>query len=233
MKFSSAALSAVFLLGCSYSNSNNCNAFSPAMQSSATTSTTALYSTSEETTTAPKRKGSPDGGMSQKKEDRLGFMKNPQYHRRGFKDVRPQIEATMESQYKADLVEDLKSSGNYMVEKEGVKMYLAKDFGFCWGVERSIALAYEAVEHYPDRKLHITNELIHNPEVNDSLTEMKVNLIEKEESTGIKDFSKIEEGDVVILPAFGASYEEMDMLDKKVSSKLQATKATCNLIIII
>jgi 4-hydroxy-3-methylbut-2-enyl diphosphate reductase len=82
-------------------------------------------------------------------------------------------------------------------------------------VERSIALAYEAVEHYPGKKLHITNELIHNPDVNNRLTEMNVNLIEKV-GEGKKDFSTIEEGDVVILPAFGASWEEMDMLHKKV-----------------
>ena len=84
------------------------------------------------------------------------------------------------------------------------------------GIARSIALAYEAVEHYPDKKLHITNELIHNPEVNDRLTEMNVNLIEKL-GEGKKDFEVIDDGDVVILPAFGASYEEMDFLDKKVS----------------
>ena len=77
------------------------------------------------------------------------------------------------------------------------KVFLEKDFGFCWGVERSIALAYEAVEHYPDRKLHITNELIHNPEVNDRLTDMNVNLIEKL-GEGKKDFSTIKDGDVVI-----------------------------------
>ena len=82
-------------------------------------------------------------------------------------------------------------------------------------MERSIALAYEAVEHYPDRKLHITNELIHNPEVNDRLTEMNVNLIEKL-GEGKKNFYSVGEGDVVILPAFGASYEEMDYFDKKV-----------------
>lgn len=82
-------------------------------------------------------------------------------------------------------------------------------------MERSIALAYEAVEHYPEKTLHITNELIHNPEVNDKLTEMKVNLIEKV-GEGKKDFSTIQDGDVVILPAFGASYEEMEMLNKKV-----------------
>ena len=82
-------------------------------------------------------------------------------------------------------------------------------------MERSIALAYEAVEHYPDKKLHITNELIHNPEVNDRLDAMNVNLIEKI-GDGKKDFSPIEDGDVVILPAFGASYDEMKLFDEKV-----------------
>ena len=56
---------------------------------------------------------------------------------------------------------------------------MAKDFGFCWGVERSIAMAYEARSHFPDRKLHITNELIHNPQVNGKLEDMKVNFIPK------------------------------------------------------
>ena len=194
MKFSSSSISALVLLA-----ANGSDAFAPAIQSPGLASTE-LFSTKSQS----------------KKNDRLEFMKNPQYHRRGFTDVRPKIEEKMEDDYTSELVEDLKSN-NYLVEKDGVKMYLAKDFGFCWGVERSIALAYEAVEHYPDRKLHITNELIHNPEVNDSLTEMKVNLIEKESATGAKDFSPVEEGDVVILPAFGASYEEMEMLDKKVS----------------
>lgn len=105
--------------------------------------------------------------------------------------------------------------------------YCMQDFGFCWGVERSIALAYEAVEHYPDRKLHITNELIHNPDVNDSLTKRNVKLIEKL-GEGKKDFSTIEEGDVVILPAFGASYEEMEFLNKKVSIVSHSTHTQKN-----
>ena len=164
MKFSSSSISALVLLA-----SYGTDAFAPSFQSHSPSSTELFSSASEETTRS-------------KKNDRLDFMKSPQYHRRGFKEVRPKIEEKMEEDYTSDLVEDLKSN-NYLVEKEGVKMYLAKDFGFCWGVERSIALAYEAVEHYPDRKLHITNELIHNPEVNDSLTEMKVNLIQKESTT--------------------------------------------------
>jgi hypothetical protein len=97
-----------------------------------------------------------------------------------------------------------------------ISLLLLQDFGFCWGVERSIALAYEAVEQFPDRKLHITNELIHNPEVNDQLTAKNVQLVEKL-GDGTKNFENIQDGDVVILPAFGASYEEMDYFNKKVS----------------
>jgi len=64
--------------------------------------------------------------------------------------------------------------------------------------------------------VHITNELIHNPEVNDKLGDMKVQFIEKV-GEGKKNFETVKDGDVVILPAFGASFEEMDYLDKKVS----------------
>ena len=84
-------------------------------------------------------------------------------------------------------------------------------------MERSIALAYEAVDYFPNRKIHMTNELIHNPEVNDKLQEMNVLFIEKMANGG-KDFTPVQDGDVVILPAFGASYEEMDYFDKKVRS---------------
>ena len=97
-----------------------------------------------------------------------------------------------------------------------ISISTTQDFGFCWGVERSIALAYEAVAHFPGKTIHITNELIHNPEVNDNLANMNVKFIEKV-GEGKKNFDTIGEGDVVILPAFGASFEEMDMLDKKVS----------------
>mmetsp|Transcript_27865 Transcript_27865/g.39162 ORF Transcript_27865/g.39162 Transcript_27865/m.39162 type:complete len:458 (-) Transcript_27865:238-1611(-) len=147
-----------------------------------------------------------------KKQERLRFMKNEQFHRRGFKEVRSGVENTMDAEYKSDIVDTMKAN-EYVLQRDGVKVHLAKDFGFCWGVERSIALAYEAVEHFPDRKIHITNELIHNPEVNDKLSNMKVQFIEKKEDGG-KRFETVDEGDVVILPAFGASFEEMDRFDK-------------------
>ena len=76
-------------------------------------SSSALYSTTEEQRDTTK------------KEDRLNFMKSDQFHRRGFKEVRGQVEDTIQTQYQSPLVDDLKSS-NYVIEKDGVKVYLAK-----------------------------------------------------------------------------------------------------------
>lgn len=148
-----------------------------------------------------------------KKEQRLKFMKKDSFYRRGFKEVRDDVERTMGEQFESELVGELKSN-DFVIEKDGVKVHLAKDFGFCWGVERSIALAYEAVKQFPEKTVHITNELIHNPEVNDHLHDMNVQFIEKV-GEGQKDFSKVGDGDVVILPAFGASFEEMSLFDAK------------------
>ncbi|GAX12375.1 4-hydroxy-3-methylbut-2-en-1-yl diphosphate reductase [Fistulifera solaris] len=157
-----------------------------------------------------------------KKEERLRMMKSPQFYRQGFKEVREGVEKSMEEQFKGEIVQQLRES-NYIMERDGVKVYLAKDFGFCWGVERSIALAYEAVEHYPGKTVHITNELIHNPEVNEKLEDMNVQFIEKLDD-GKKNFDTVKEGDVVILPAFGASFEEMDRFDKM---NVEVVDTTC------
>ena len=86
-----------------------------------------------------------------------------------FKDVKGMVDDDMKQQFSSDLVGEMQDSPNYVLEKDGFEFHLAKDFGFCWGVERSINLAYSAVETFPDSKLHITNELIHNPQVNGHL----------------------------------------------------------------
>lgn len=88
----------------------------------------------------------------------------------------------------------------------GVEIRLADAYGFCWGVERAVQMAYEARHRYPDAEVHITNEIIHNPSVNVRLHEMGIHFIHTSED-GKKDFSGIASGDVVILPAFGAAVE--------------------------
>lgn len=76
---------------------------------------TSLASTAEET----------DSVRKSKKEERLKFMKNEQFHRRGFKEVRQGVEDVMGEQFESDLVDELKSS-EFVVEKDGVKVHLAK-----------------------------------------------------------------------------------------------------------
>jgi 4-hydroxy-3-methylbut-2-enyl diphosphate reductase len=86
-------------------------------------------------------------------------------------------------------------------------------------------MAYEARTHFPDKKLHITNELIHNPQVNGKLQDMEVNFVPKTGGPdGGKDFSGVSDGDVVILPAFGASIEEMELFDSK---NVEVVDTTC------
>jgi 4-hydroxy-3-methylbut-2-enyl diphosphate reductase len=80
-------------------------------------------------------------------------------------------------------------------------------------VERAVAMAYETRQHFPNQRLWITNEIIHNPSVNERLRQMEVGFIPVEGD--VKDFSQIAQGDVVILPAFGASVTEMQILDQK------------------
>lgn len=103
-----------------------------------------------------------------------------------------------------------------MVKGEGngkVTFKLAKEFGFCWGVERSIEIALSASQRFKGKQLHITNELIHNPGVNDMMGANGIDFIEK--TAEGKRFDKVNEGDVVILPAFGATLEEMQLLDER------------------
>ena len=71
----------------------------------------------------------------------------------------------MVEEFTSDLVKRLREN-NYILERNNVVVKLAKSYGVCWGVDRAVALAYEARKFYKDDKIHITNEIIHNPSVN-------------------------------------------------------------------
>ncbi|MFQ6539376.1 MULTISPECIES: 4-hydroxy-3-methylbut-2-enyl diphosphate reductase [Aphanothece] len=133
------------------------------------------------------------------------------YNRRGF-GLGEEVAGSLEQAYQSDLVAKLRSNG-YELQRGRLTVRLAEAFGFCWGVERAVAMAYETRRHYPSERIWITNEIIHNPSVNDHLREMNVQFIQVD--GGVKDFSEVACGDVVILPAFGATVQEMQLLNER------------------
>jgi 4-hydroxy-3-methylbut-2-enyl diphosphate reductase len=133
------------------------------------------------------------------------------YHRKGF-GHEAEVSGLMDTEYKSSLIQHIREN-NYSLQRGEVTIRLAEAFGFCWGVERAVAMAYETRQHFPTERIWITNEIIHNPSVNQRLRDMNVGFIPVEQ--GIKDFSVIGQGDVVILPAFGASVQEMQLLNDR------------------
>lgn len=103
-----------------------------------------------------------------------------------------------------------------------VTVKLAESYGFCWGVERAVQIAYEARKQFPTERIWITNEIIHNPTVNKRLEDMDVKNIPLEE--GKKNFDVVDKDDVVVLPAFGAAVDEMLVLSDK---NVQIVDTTC------
>jgi len=112
----------------------------------------------------------------------------------------------------------------FVYQEGNVTFVLAQSYGFCWGVERAIAIAHEARVFFPDKTIWCTNEIIHNPVVNDDLVKKGMAFIEQDKQSGQKDFSVVKTGDVVVLPAFGASVDEMAFLQEK---KAMIVDTTC------
>jgi 4-hydroxy-3-methylbut-2-enyl diphosphate reductase len=133
------------------------------------------------------------------------------YFRKGF-GLKGEIEGELAADYDGQVVDFLKSH-DYTLVEGGVTIRLAKEFGFCYGVERAVEYAYQTRRKFPDRSLYLVGEIIHNPHVNTRLREMGVTILERGEH-GF-DFSKLGPTDVVILPAFGVTIDDFASLREK------------------
>ncbi|HEX9109495.1 MAG TPA: 4-hydroxy-3-methylbut-2-enyl diphosphate reductase [Longimicrobiales bacterium] len=134
------------------------------------------------------------------------------YFRRGFglgKDIEPVLEA----EYHSALLEKLRSGG-FSAEFDGapgLTIRLAEAFGFCYGVDRAVDYAYQARHKFPDRRIFLMGEIIHNPHVNQRLRERGITFLYPT-GPGRFDFGPIEADDVVILPAFGVTLQDFARL---------------------
>lgn len=116
-------------------------------------------------------------------------------------DVMTLVQAEVERHYHSPIVEKLRERGGSLTIGK-TTMRLAEQFGFCYGVERAIDLAYAARRVFPEQRIFLIGEIIHNPEVNRQLADMDIVSLPWKELTD--DYDQLTENDVVIVPAFGA-----------------------------
>lgn len=98
---------------------------------------------------------------------------------------------------------------------DNLEIYLARHFGFCYGVENAVEIAYDALANNPDKRIFLLSEMIHNPEVNDDLLSRGLKFIMDTKGNQIIPWDDIHSEDIVIVPAFGTTVEIQDILNKK------------------
>jgi 4-hydroxy-3-methylbut-2-enyl diphosphate reductase len=124
-------------------------------------------------------------------------------------EVLPMLQRT----YQSRTIDHLKALG-FDASAGGVRLKLAKEFGFCYGVDRAVDYAYQARQRFPDRRVFLSGEIIHNPDVNQRLRDMGIEILE-DSLDPVARFASVGSDDVVILPAFGVSVPELDHLKAK------------------
>ncbi len=131
------------------------------------------------------------------------------YFRKGF-GLKADVQGDLSVDYNGWLVDTLRER-DYTLVVGDLTIRLAKEFGFCYGVERAVEYAYQTRRKFPDRRLLLVGEIIHNPHVNDKLRGMGIEILIAGEN-GEVDFSVITPEDVVILPAFGVTIAAFEAL---------------------
>jgi 4-hydroxy-3-methylbut-2-en-1-yl diphosphate reductase len=139
------------------------------------------------------------------------------YFRRGF-GLSKQIEPMIQAEYHSGIVDRIREGGNQVAFGEGERrltIRLANAFGFCYGVDRAVDYAYETRYKFPDRRILLVGEIIHNPHVNQRLQDMGIEFLYPDaegENQGEFDFNVVGPEDVVILPAFGVTRGDFERL---------------------
>ena len=131
------------------------------------------------------------------------------YFRKGL-GLKAEVKPVLESEYSSELVAAMKASGNELrVGRLALRM--AQSLGFCYGVDRAVEYAYETCQKFPDRRIYLVGEIIHNPHVNNRLKEMGVEFLYPDDD-GMFDFSEVTSDDVVVIPAFGVKLSDFEAL---------------------
>jgi 4-hydroxy-3-methylbut-2-en-1-yl diphosphate reductase len=131
------------------------------------------------------------------------------YFRKGF-GLKNEIAGRLAADYHSGVVEALRAN-DYRLSVGPLTFRLAREFGFCYGVDRAVEYAYETRTKFPGRRLFLVGEIIHNPHVNQKLRDMGITLL-SQRSDGAFDFASVTTDDVVIMPAFGVTIGDFERL---------------------
>jgi 4-hydroxy-3-methylbut-2-enyl diphosphate reductase len=127
----------------------------------------------------------------------------PLIFRKGL-DMKEAVAGELAAAYHSALVDEVRAGG-FRHQKGRLTIHLAREFGFCYGVDRAVDYAYQAVARFPERSVFLTGEIIHNPHVNDRLRTAGIRFLSDPAERG----RELGPDDVVILPAFGITVQEM------------------------
>jgi 4-hydroxy-3-methylbut-2-en-1-yl diphosphate reductase len=129
--------------------------------------------------------------------------------RRGL-DLKSAVESELARDYRSEIVEQMKA-GDFTHRSGRLTIHLAREFGFCYGVDRAVDYAYQTRRKFPDRRIFLTGEIIHNPHVNGKLRAIGVRFLDEPG----EEASSLGPDDVVILPAFGVTVGDLARFDQQ------------------
>jgi 4-hydroxy-3-methylbut-2-enyl diphosphate reductase len=124
-------------------------------------------------------------------------------------DLKQAVASMLAESYHSTLIDQIKDD-DFTYRSGRLTIHLAKEFGFCYGVDRAVDYAYQTRKRFPDRPVYLTGEIIHNPHVNDELRTMGVRFLSDDPS----ELTGLGADAVVILPAFGVTVSLMRQLDR-------------------
>jgi 4-hydroxy-3-methylbut-2-enyl diphosphate reductase len=130
-------------------------------------------------------------------------MAETRYFRKGF-GMRAEVHKDVEREFDSQIVREL-IEGGYTLTRNGLTFRMAKEFGFCYGVDRAVDYAYETRQVYPDSRIYLMGQIIHNPAVNHRIQEMGIRMVDDP----LRDVPDLGPGDVVIIPAFGVPAQNL------------------------
>jgi 4-hydroxy-3-methylbut-2-enyl diphosphate reductase len=133
-------------------------------------------------------------------------------------DLKHAVAGVLAESYHSDLVDRIKAQ-DFTYQAGRLSIRLAREFGFCYGVDRAVDYAYQTRRRFPDRAVFLTGEIIHNPHVNDQLRTMGIGFL----SDPGQSIEQLGRDDVVILPAFGVTVAVLQQLERRGCTLIDTT----------